>query len=699
MRGKSSAKVPSVGKKRKGKGDSEFAEESRTEDRTSSNSHGKKERLVPIFKKMRRPKIIKEAAQNNDPVVSDTSQEKCTEGNIADTEAEERNRYVEHKDRKDILVDDVSIFHGVILTEMEEKDNSGHLKKGDNLGKSPEEMRMEPMQRDQEQSKQNLLVKTNNYKKTEDGTDLKEGLEFKDQAMKGNTSDNLSNNLEDFTSRFKQNLEKEESCNDIVKMSPHQQSVPVNHYNSKQMNQSESEKKGERDRQQSIQENFAQFKMVVSSKDNNLLKSVKQHQILCDQNTTKHYEMIGKSLSFSENIIDYVNKYSEVSSVHPSKISSPDKNFMDTRLTETTKETLSTYCTNDAETICFDNTNDDTSSIQNAIVYAKDEVQTTSVYSEKSTAVTGQYSDNKTGNTLCNVDAADSVLEKVIQAKGHDIACASFEKEKKDISLGMADVTFHKPIQNTHRSIGTDCAVIDKPKTEMNFDKADANFKTNLTDIISDNNNTNKNVNQQFSFMYTEHTVCQTKESFTPGLKFRAQSDEPHDSHSLQDSAKKSQIQDTNSIHNGCILPDEVSDEMVSYSPIEATEATESQDPMSSYAEGIQVNAAVPEACRDECSHNTDLTDSQLCEMDWSSQIMEEETTQSVEKPITRINLSIPQQRIPDGTSIVKGLVKELSNLNKMLLRTKREIEAARRQLSTLPSQQDKYPAFTTFHK
>ncbi|KAL3870320.1 hypothetical protein ACJMK2_038395 [Sinanodonta woodiana] len=663
MKGKTYAKVPSVGKKRRGKGEPLFAEESKSEDATRGI------------------------------VVSDFNQEKYTaEVNKGGTKADKRDEDVEHKDRKDILVDDVSILHGVVLPEMQEKEDFDHPNKGDNQGMHKEKMRIEPLQICQEQSKQCLLVKIAKFKKSEEGTDLNKELECQDQSKKDNTSNHLSNLLEDFTSCFPPNLAKKESCNDTVKESPHQMRVHMNHDMSEQMNRSESENKSEQDRQQSIQ-----VKMAISSKDINLQKSMTEHQILCDQNSTKHIEMIGKSPSISGNVVLSVSEYSEISPVHQSKTSNPDQHYMDNGLKETTKNTSSTNYTSDAETICFDSTNGDTSSIQKENMYAMAKDQTTSAYSKIMMDVMGQHSDNTTGNILCNVDA---VLETIIQAKGHDNACASVEKTMQDMSSETVDATCHKLIQNsnTDRSVDTDCTCLDKPKidTEMNFDKDGANFKMNLTDIISSNNKTNTDVNRQLSSMYNEDAVCQKKDLFPLCHQFPTESVELH---SLQDPAKKPQIKDTDSIQNGCILLDEVSDEMISYSPIEAAEASVSQDPINSYAEGIQVNVAVPRSCRDDSLHNTDFTDSQLCEMDWSSQIMEEENTQSVEKPEPRINLSFPQQRIPDGTNIIKGLVKELTNLNKMLLRTKREIQAVRRQFGPLPSQQDKYPVFSRFHK
>ncbi|XP_076093136.1 uncharacterized protein LOC143064288 isoform X1 [Mytilus galloprovincialis] len=70
----------------------------------------------------------------------------------------------------------------------------------------------------------------------------------------------------------------------------------------------------------------------------------------------------------------------------------------------------------------------------------------------------------------------------------------------------------------------------------------------------------------------------------------------------------------------------------------------------------------------DKCRESEEMTDSQLCTIDW----------------VEEFTLPDKIERKPflhDGTTVVQGLIRELSQLNTMILRTKREMETTRRQL------------------
>ncbi|XP_071156563.1 uncharacterized protein [Mytilus edulis] len=70
----------------------------------------------------------------------------------------------------------------------------------------------------------------------------------------------------------------------------------------------------------------------------------------------------------------------------------------------------------------------------------------------------------------------------------------------------------------------------------------------------------------------------------------------------------------------------------------------------------------------DKCRESEEMTDSQLCTIDW----------------VEDFTLPDKIERKPflhDGTTVVQGLIRELSQLNTMILRTKREMETTRRQL------------------
>ncbi|XP_063422558.1 uncharacterized protein LOC134707019 [Mytilus trossulus] len=70
----------------------------------------------------------------------------------------------------------------------------------------------------------------------------------------------------------------------------------------------------------------------------------------------------------------------------------------------------------------------------------------------------------------------------------------------------------------------------------------------------------------------------------------------------------------------------------------------------------------------DMCRESEEMTDSQLCTIDW----------------VEEFTLPDKIERKPflhDGTTVVQGLIRELSQLNTMILRTKREMESTRRQL------------------
>ncbi|VDI43632.1 Hypothetical predicted protein [Mytilus galloprovincialis] len=70
----------------------------------------------------------------------------------------------------------------------------------------------------------------------------------------------------------------------------------------------------------------------------------------------------------------------------------------------------------------------------------------------------------------------------------------------------------------------------------------------------------------------------------------------------------------------------------------------------------------------DKCRESEEVTDSQLCNIDWVEDFPLPDKIER--KPF-----------LHDGTTVVQGLIRELSQLNTMILRTKREMETTRRQL------------------
>lgn len=70
----------------------------------------------------------------------------------------------------------------------------------------------------------------------------------------------------------------------------------------------------------------------------------------------------------------------------------------------------------------------------------------------------------------------------------------------------------------------------------------------------------------------------------------------------------------------------------------------------------------------DKSRESEEITDSQLCTIDWVEEFTLPEKIER--KPF-----------LHDGTTVVQGLIRELSQLNTMILRTKRELETTRRQL------------------
>ncbi|XP_052091468.1 uncharacterized protein LOC127728239 isoform X2 [Mytilus californianus] len=81
-----------------------------------------------------------------------------------------------------------------------------------------------------------------------------------------------------------------------------------------------------------------------------------------------------------------------------------------------------------------------------------------------------------------------------------------------------------------------------------------------------------------------------------------------------------------------------------------------------------QVFAQLEDEHKDKSRESEEITDSQLCTIDWVEEFTLPEKIER--KPF-----------LHDGITVVQGLIRELSQLNTMILRTKRELETTRRQL------------------